>query len=243
MDLATTPALILAGGRGTRLRTVLADRPKVLAPVNGRPFVTYLLDRLDTAGVREVVLLTGYQAEQVREELGDTHGSLRLRYSAETTELGTGGAIRNALPMLDAPRFFVLNGDSCCDVVLQALVGRYLRRRAHASLALVHAEDTARFGRVRINGAGWVQGFEEKQAAAGSGWINAGVYLFDRAAGSEIPSGVNVSLERDVFPRLASEGRLLGHPTAGEFLDIGTPESYERAERFLCAEDPVAASC
>jgi D-glycero-alpha-D-manno-heptose 1-phosphate guanylyltransferase len=230
MDLAHTPAAILAGGRGTRLRSVVADRPKVLAPVGGRPFVAYLLDQLAAAGLRDVLLLTGYRAEQVRETLGDGYAGLRLRYSVETTPLGTGGAVRQALAMVDGPRLLVLNGDSCCDLDLADFAAEHERRRAETSLALVHTADTARFGRVRLDDSGHITQFEEKQTAGDPGWINAGAYFLERNVIADISAA---SLERDVFPRLAAQRRLWGHCTAGELLDIGTPESYARAEAFF----------
>ena len=118
-------AAILAGGLGTRLRPAVADRPKVLAPVGGRPYLTYLLDQLAGAGVREVVLLTGYAADEVRDALGDRYGRMRLRYSVEPAPLGTAGALRLALPLLAAPAVLLLNGDSYCDADLGAF------RRSH----------------------------------------------------------------------------------------------------------------
>src|SRR5437879_601155 len=108
-------AAILAGGLGTRLRSVIADRPKVLAPVGGRPYLTYLLDQLAKAAVREVVLLTGYGAEQVRDALGATYAGMRLVHAAEPAPLGTAGALRHALPHLRSPAVLLMNGDSYCD--------------------------------------------------------------------------------------------------------------------------------
>jgi NDP-sugar pyrophosphorylase family protein len=241
MDLATTPVAILAGGRGTRLRSVVADRPKVLAPVGGRPFVTYLLDQVAEAGLRDVLLLTGYRAEQVRATLGDSWAGLQLRYSVETTPLGTGGAVRQALALVEGPRLLVLNGDSCCDLDLAEFAAAHQRHRSDASLALVYVEDTARFGRVRLGESGRIERFEEKRTAAGPGWINAGAYFLERNVLEAIPT--TGSLEQDVFPRLAAQGRLIGHCTAGELLDIGTPESYARAEEFFAARERNAIGC
>src|SRR6266404_2738975 len=155
-------AAILAGGLGTRLRPVVADRPKVLAPVRGRPYLTFLLDQLAEAAVEEVVLLTGFQAEQVRRALGETYAGIRLVYSEEPSPLGTAGAVRWALRKLSAPTVLLLNGDSSCDVNLAALRYFHDERAADMSLVLVRAPGTSRFGRVWVDSHGQVKRFEEK---------------------------------------------------------------------------------
>jgi NDP-sugar pyrophosphorylase family protein len=225
-------AAILAGGRGTRLRPAVADRPKVLAPVGGRPYLTYLLNQLDSAGAREVVLLTGYAAEEVRDALGDRCGRMRLRYSAEPEPLGTAGALRLALPHLTAPAVLLLNGDSYCDVDLSAFLRSH---RGGASLVLAHAADVSRFGQVRVGPGGRVVHFGEKRMARGPGWINAGIYLFDRALVESIPPHRPASLERDLLPGWVADGHVRAFRCGGRFLDIGTPESYAQAESFFRA--------
>jgi NDP-sugar pyrophosphorylase family protein len=227
-------AAILAGGLGTRLRSVVADRPKVLAPVGGRPYLAYLLDQLAAAAVRAVVLLTGHGAGQVRETFGDAHSGLCLIYSAAPAPLGTGGALRHALPHLTAPAVLLLNGDSYCDVDLAAFARFHQTESAGVSLVLVRVPDASRFGRVRLGQSGCVLRFEEKAAAQRPGWINAGVYLIDRALIAEVPPGPR-SLERDLLPRWVAEGRVRGFRCGGRFLDIGTPRSYAEAEEFFHA--------
>jgi D-glycero-alpha-D-manno-heptose 1-phosphate guanylyltransferase len=233
-SLANVTGAILAGGLGTRLRACVADRPKVLAPVRGRPYLTYLLDQLAGAGLREVVLLTGYMAELVQGTLGDSYAGMRLHYSTEATPFGTGGALRLALPLLASPTVLLLNGDSYCDVALHEFWAFHGREQALVSLALSERADTARFGKVRVI-ENRIDRFEEKQASRGAGWINAGVYLIDRAAIEEMPRGRAVSLEREMFPVWAARGCLRGFRGTGKFLDIGTPESYAEAETFFRA--------
>jgi NDP-sugar pyrophosphorylase family protein len=229
-------AAILAGGLGTRLRPRVADRPKVLAPVHGRPFLTYLLDQLAAASLREVVLLTGHGAEQVRGALGDSYAGLRLVHSAEPSPLGTAGAVRWALPLFSAETVLLLNGDSYCDVALGAFHQFHRRRASSASLVLARVRDASRFGQVRLMGSERVRRFEEKGAAGGAGWINAGIYLLDRALLEAIPAGRPASLERDLLPAWVAGGGVHGFRSAGRFLDIGTPESYAEAEDFFTAE-------
>jgi NDP-sugar pyrophosphorylase family protein len=228
-------AAILAGGLGTRLRPVVADRPKVLAPVGGRPYLTYLLDQLAGAPVREVVLLTGHGADQVRRALGESYAGLRLVYSAEPAPLGTGGALRHALPHLSAPAVLLLNGDSYCDVDLEAFARFHRTGPGGASLVLVRVPDASRFGQVRLGHTGRVLRFEEKGATRGPGWVSAGVYLLDRALVAESPPGRPISLERDLLPQWVARRLVRGFRCGGRFLDIGTPQSYAEAEPFFQA--------
>jgi NDP-sugar pyrophosphorylase family protein len=236
-NLSDLSVAILAGGLGTRLRPVVADRPKVLAPVRGRPYLTYLLDALAAAGVREVVLLTGYQAERVRDAFGDQYDGVNLLYSVERTPLGTAGAIRHALPLLSSPTVLVLNGDSFCAVNLTAFCRSHCRRRADVSLVLVRAANAARFGRVRTKPDGRLQRFEEKQEVAGPGWINAGVYLMERPLIAAIPPRRPASLERELFPEWIARCHCFGFRSRGRFLDVGTPETYAEAERFFAVPE------
>lgn len=229
----TITAAILAGGLGSRLRPVLCNRPKVLAEVAGRPFVTYLLDRLVTAGVREAILLTGHLGEQVEAELGDRYRELRLRYSHEESPLGTGGAVRAALPLVTTPQLLLLNGDSYCDFDVDPFVKFHQARRTGVSLVLAPVADTGRYGRVRVGAFEQVVGFDEKQADGGPGWINAGVYLLDREVLDDIRADGPVSLEREVMPGWVARGLVHGYRQKGRFLDIGTPESYACAEALF----------
>jgi D-glycero-alpha-D-manno-heptose 1-phosphate guanylyltransferase len=248
-NLENSTAAILAGGLGTRLRSVVNDRPKVMAEVGGRPFLTYLLDQLVEAGVRRVVLCTGYRAEYVRDVFGDDYAGdkcanaqagLRLVYSEETAELGTGGALRLAHPLLQSNTVLVLNGDSCCRADLGAFALSHRARGAEASVLLSLVEDARRFGRTQSDGLGRVLSFSEKTAEPGPGWINAGIYLLDTRLLAAIPADRPVSLEREMFP-LWTRRRFFGYQTRAPFLDIGTPESYARAESFFRHLDEPAS--
>jgi NDP-sugar pyrophosphorylase family protein len=230
--LARIPVAILAGGLGTRLRPAVGDRPKVVAEVAGRPFLAWVLDPLARAGFRDVVLCTGHEADAVEAALGAAHGPLRLRYSREPAPLGTGGALRLALPLLEGDAVMAMNGDSFCDADLAAAWAWHDARASEATLVLARVDDASRYGRVDVDAAGAVRGFAEKQADATPGWINAGIYLLARGRVEGLPEGVPLSLERDVFPAWVGRG-LHGFRTEGRFLDIGTPRSYARASRFF----------
>ncbi|MEW6156924.1 MAG: nucleotidyltransferase family protein [Verrucomicrobiota bacterium] len=229
---------ILAGGLGTRLRPVLADRPKVMAEVAGRPFLSYWFDRLEQQGFRDVVLCTGFLAEQIHDFFGSNYGNLRLRYSREPAPLGTAGALRHALDQLDSECLLVLNGDSWCDAPLANFWQNHRARRCGASLVLTRVEDTSRFGWVKVNWHGRVQEFREKHPFAGTGWINAGIYLMDRKWIEALPAHQNLSLERDVLPQWIPQ-EIYSFPSTGRFIDIGTPASLAQAERFFAEIEPT----
>jgi len=225
-------AAILAGGLGTRLRPVVADRPKVLAEVRGRPFLAYLLDQVAAARVGSVVLCTGHLGEQVQGTFGDDYRGLPLLYSRESSPLGTGGALRKARHLLRSDPVLVLNGDSFCDLDFGEFWKFHHLVGATGSLALREVADTRRYGRVLVQPEGAITGFAEKADTVGAGWINAGIYLFSRALIDSIQEGRPVSLEREVLPSWAGRG-LHGYRSQGAFLDIGTPEAYASSSRVL----------
>jgi D-glycero-alpha-D-manno-heptose 1-phosphate guanylyltransferase len=164
-------AVLLVGGRGTRLRSVIADRPKVLAAASGKPFLSYLLDQLADAGVTRVILCVGYRGAEIQAAFGEGYAGMRLEYSQETTPLGTGGAIRLAWPLIASERFIAMNGDSFCEVSLGDLWVSHHARRAKATLVLTPKADTARYGRVSLCSDGLIRGFEEKGGTPGGGWV------------------------------------------------------------------------
>ena len=231
--LEDVTAAILAGGLGTRLRSRIADRPKVLAPVHGRPYLAYLLEQLAEAGIPHVVLLTGYLGEQIRSTFGETFAGLRLGYSFESSPLGTAGALRLALPQLLGSTILLLNGDSYCAAPLPEFVAMHRRQSADFSLILTPVEDCSRYGRVCLEPDGRILRFKEKSQAGSAGWVNAGIYLINRSLIEDISADESASLERDMFPKWTVRRRCFGFHCRGPFLDIGTPESYAQAEHFF----------
>jgi NDP-sugar pyrophosphorylase family protein len=226
------PAMILAGGLGTRLSRVLPDMPKVLAPIAGRPFLAYLLDALADAGIQEAILCTGYRADSVERAFGARYRGISLRYSRETQPLGTGGALRQAMGMTSADTLLALNGDSFVAYDFQAFLAWHQESNFAASLVLTQVPDCSRFGTVDVTPQGVIRSFAEKTGRAEAGWINGGVYLVSRPLLSSLPQERTLSIERDVFPSWLSVG-LGGYRSSGAFLDIGTPESLAQAETFL----------
>lgn len=235
--LDNVDVVILAGGQGTRLSAIPGDVPKPLRPVDGRPFLEHLLDQLRAAGARKVLLSVGYKSDHFETRFRRVPPQdLEVRFCMEKTPLGTGGGLRNALPLLSRPTALVLNGDSYADTDLRAFLDRHRALAAKATILVTRVPDAARFGRVQFDPSGAVTAFLEK-SEAGPGFINAGVYALERSVIEGIPSGRAVSLELQVFPGLLGGG-LFAHAAFFPFVDIGTPESYKEADTFFRKKRP-----
>jgi D-glycero-alpha-D-manno-heptose 1-phosphate guanylyltransferase len=233
-------AAILAGGLGTRLRSVVSAQPKVLAPVNGRPFLAYLLDQLAAIHIDTAILCTGYKAEQISATFGQEYRGIRLLYSKEDQPMGTAGALRLSLPQIDHTTALVLNGDSYCAVSIADFVVWHQSRQSTASMVVREVPDTERYGRVTLTGSKRIASFDEKCRGLGPGWINAGIYLLSRELLHSIPPGRSVSLERDMLPAWLGQG-IGGYPSRDQFLDIGLPETYAQASDFFARQHRNAA--
>jgi len=225
-------ALILAGGLGTRLRGVLVDKPKVMAPVLGRPFLTYLFDQLEVAGIKRIILCTGYKSDQIEQTFGNQYRSCELVYSPETEALGTAGALRNALSLVKSSNCLAMNGDSYVNADINAFMDWHFASGFAGSLLLARVPDAGRFGTVEIDANCKITTFKEKQGLAVPGWISAGIYLFSRQLLESIPTNRAVSIERETFPEWVKRG-LGGFCVETEFIDIGTPESLASTESFF----------
>lgn len=228
LPLQSVDVVILAGGRGTRLRAAVPGIPKVLAPVAGRPFLDHLLDHLRSNGARRMILALGHLHGLVERHL---QGVPDVSCSVEPRPLGTGGALRSVLRKLRSRDVLVLNGDSFVRTNLGRFVEFHRQRRARVTVLLAGADDASRFGRVTTDRWGRVTRFGEKDAH-GSGNVNAGIYLFQREAVRAITAGREVSLEKEVFPALRP-GTFFALRTRGSFIDIGTPRSWRAAAAFL----------
>jgi len=225
-------AFVLAGGLGTRLQPRFGALPKPLAPIGGRPFVTRQLEWLAGHGVRRAVILAGHGAESMRETLGTHAAGVELEWSVEPEPMGTGGALYWARAFVDGP-VLVVNGDTLPECDPWVLERARWEHGALGAVALFRVGDAQGRGRVEADDAGRVRAFVEKDPDfRGGAWVNGGLYAFGPALWRRLPDGAS-SLERDVLPALAAEGRLHGERCAGTFWDIGTPDDFERAEREL----------
>src|SRR3954465_1128811 len=220
-------AVILVGGEGTRLRPLTSTVPKPVVPLVDRPFLAYMLEWLKDHGVDDVVLAMGYLPTAVRNVLGDGSAyGIRLRYVEEPDPRGTAGALKFCESLLDE-RFLMLNGDVLTDIDLTAQIAQHERTGAVATLALVPVDDPSTYGLVRLEDDHAVREFVEKPSAdqIDTNLISAGAYVLERSLLEMVPEDVNVSVEREVWPRLVGAG-LYGFPSDAYWLDIGTPERY-----------------
>lgn len=224
--------VILAGGFGTRLKPALGALPKALAPINGKPFIHYLFEQILTAGFKKVLICVGYQAEHLKDELKNKYKNLSIQYSHETSPLGTGGALRNAIPNINKDFFLVMNGDSYALINLSSLCRWFIEKELRAAIILGKINDPARFGSVQLAPNYLVESFQEKYSGVNSGFVNAGIYLFAKRLIEKIPVNCNFSLEKQFFPELANKD-LYAYPHLVDFYDIGTPESYNKAGLFF----------
>lgn len=224
-------AIILAGGLGTRLRERVADLPKPMAPIAGKPFLSYLLSRISRAGFEEAILSVGYRWQAIHDYFGDTfcedEKELPLRYVVEHEPLGTGGAIRLASQNLTSP-FAVFNGDTLLDFDLVDLQRRHGLNKAPLTMVLRKVEDTSRYGAVQVQDD-IVVGFNEK-GLSGPGHINAGIYVLPPNIFSRYNLTGKFSFENDLLEAHCSELRPHAHLVDGYFIDIGIPADYDRAQ-------------
>lgn len=222
-------ALILAGGLGTRLRTVVNDRPKPMADVLGKPFLWYQLEYLRRFGMTDIVLSVGYLAEQVISYFGSGERfGLRIEYVVETAPLGTGGAIRNAGSLL-SPSFVVLNGDTYYTFDLAECARAHRRSSAAISLLAFARQDGSDVGCLAVDDEGRVRGFEEKPESTGPCLASCGVYFMEAAVLNQFPLKTPLSLEKEVLPALIRSGvDIRAIQVNDDFFDIGTPERYQR---------------
>jgi len=226
-------AVILAGGLGTRIRSVSGDLPKVMLPVAGRPFLEHVLTALSARGFGRVILAVGYRRDRIRAHFGTVFAGIDLIYSEEFEPRGTGGATRQALQMAETGDVFVLNGDTFAELDYGAMMDRHKSLSAQVPMAVAAVADLARFGAVEIEDDR-VIAFREK-GLTGPGLINAGVYVLRRDLLDGFAADRHFSLENDVL--VPDVARL--HPVAwrmsGRFIDIGVPADFEAASALLAA--------
>jgi D-glycero-alpha-D-manno-heptose 1-phosphate guanylyltransferase len=235
LDIAeeNIPAILLVGGKGTRLQAVLSSKPKPLALVGNIPFLQLLVMQLSSQGVRRMIMSTGHLADQIEETFGDgDRWNAHIQYSKESQPLGTAGAVKFAERYLqESSDFLVVNGDSFTEIDIHEFIRFHRQHAGVVSMAVRRVPNAARYGTVEVDGFNRITGFSEKTGSASSGLINAGVYMFKREVLERIPQGPS-SLENELFPKFLTLG-MYASERDGVFIDIGTPEDYARAQE-LC---------
>jgi mannose-1-phosphate guanylyltransferase len=227
-------AVILVGGKATRLQPITYNLPKALVPVLNTPFLERVIRHLRRHEITEIILSLGNLAETIEGYFGNgSRFGVRMDYVVETSPLGTAGGIKNAERFLDGP-FVALNGDVFTDLDITALVDFHHRKKAVATIALTEVEDNSHYGVIEADVEGRVSMFREKpkKGECDSHFINAGTYVLEPEILAEISPGVPVSIERDIFPRLLPRG-IYALPSSAYWLDIGTPEKYLQINRDL----------
>ena len=223
-------AIVLAGGFGTRLRAVVPDVSKPMAPIAGKPFLEILLGALSRKGFTRAILSLGFMSETITGHFGNRFADMDLDYMVEEVPLGTGGAVRLALTKCVADHVYVFNGDTYLDLEVAAVEAHW---QAHRLPIIVGREvpDTSRFGRL-LTEAGMVTGFAEK-GLNGFGLINAGCYVMNRGQLDAFAINSPFSLESDYFVQVVASAAIEVFVTRGHFIDIGIPEDYARAQSEL----------
>jgi NDP-sugar pyrophosphorylase family protein len=236
-------AILLCGGAGLRLRQITGTAPKAMASVAGRPFLELLFRQLRRHGFGRVILAVGYQQDVIRSQFGTCVFGLRLVYSPELSPLGTGGALRQAADLMESDTSLIMNGDSYTDTDLRDFVLDYVRSMADASVVVVPADGRSDCGSVLVDPSGKLARFEERQGPVPTRYLNAGIYLMSQRMLYDIPLGLPVSLEQEVFPRWLEEGKhVRAFVCSSRCVDIGTPDRYRSAQDSLANAEPEAGA-
>jgi mannose-1-phosphate guanylyltransferase len=235
IDPSKVDAVVLVGGKGTRLRPLTVSAAKPMLPTAGLPFLTHLLSRIAEAGIEHVILGTSFKAATFESEFGDgSKLGLQIEYVVEEHPLGTGGGIANVVPRLRNDTVMVFNGDVLSGMDLRSMLASHHESQADLTLHLVRVSDPRAFGCVPTDADGRVQAFLEKTEDPPSDQINAGTYIFKREIVEQIPRGREVSVEREVFPALLADGvKVCGYVDSSYWRDMGTPEDFVRGSADL----------
>jgi D-glycero-alpha-D-manno-heptose 1-phosphate guanylyltransferase len=235
--MKTREAIILAGGFGTRLKTVVPDRPKPMAEINGRPFLEYLLDYIISQNVNRCILSVGFRHEMIMQYFGNSYKDAELVYAVEDKPLGTGGGILNALRLVTAETVFIINGDTFFRISLPEMEKEINNKQADMVLALYKVRDEHRYGTVVTNRDGRILKFREKTDEAGASLINGGIYLMKSNIFCGIDFPETFSMEKDFLEKNTDTMKIYGKPFDSDFIDIGIPETYQQAHFFFGHEE------
>jgi D-glycero-alpha-D-manno-heptose 1-phosphate guanylyltransferase len=226
-------AILLAGGLGTRLKKTVPDLPKPMAPVNGRPFIEYVLDYLIKNDVRKFILSVGYKHEAFASHFANDYKGCQVLFSVENEPLGTGGGIKKALEYVESPEVLILNADTFFKFDIYGFYQSHKKTNADLTIALRQMKDIGRYGSVDVDEEMRVTGFSEKSNTSKSGYINGGVYLIKKDIFSVLGLPEKFSMEKDFLEVYYNTLKICGFPSRGYFLDIGIPEDYEKAQHDL----------
>lgn len=224
-------AIILAGGMGTRLKSIISDLPKPMAPIMNIPFLTYQLNYLKHFGIKKVIFSVGYLSDKIISHYNQTYENISIEYSLEENPLGTGGGIRKAMSHLNDDLVLILNGDSFFDLNLEQFFNLHLEQKAEFSLALRYLNNSERYGNIKFNTSNQITSFIEKNNLKQSGFINAGVYILSKKLYLQnTKPNISFSIEKDFFEKNLNQLIIKGFEFKNYFIDIGLPEDYLKAQ-------------
>ena len=222
--------IILAGGLGTRLKKVISDIPKVMALINGKPFLEYQLNYLEKSGINRVVLSVGYRNEIISKHFKNKYRTIKIDYVIEDEPLGTGGGIKKAFTKIIGNSSFVLNGDTLFEVDMQKMYEFQQIKKTDLCIALRKTDDVSRYGEVDFDNNFKITGFTEKNKKSGKGYINGGFYLINKDYFLNFNLPEKFSIEKDFFERYYKTEDFYGFCCSSYFLDIGIPEDFQKAQ-------------
>ena len=224
-------AIILAGGMGTRLKTIISDLPKPMAPIMNVNFLTYQLNYLKHFGIKKVIFSVGYLSEKIIAHYNQSFENISIEYSIEKNPLGTGGGIRMAMSNLKEDLVLILNGDSFFDLDLEQFYNLHLEQKSDFSLALRYVNNSERYGNIEFNSSNQITSFIEKNQLNQSGYINAGVYILSKKLYLQnTKPDINFSIEKEFFEKQLNQLIIKGFEFKDYFIDIGIPEDYLKAQ-------------
>lgn len=230
-DLANIDVVILCGGKGERLKSVLADKPKVMADINGRAFLDVLIDNLKRFGFKRFILSVGYKREMIVDYFKDRAD---IVFSSEETALGTGGGLKKAQALVKSNIFMAMNGDCFSDVDFNQLFSFHMQKKAFLTLALTKAPEAKDYGTVIVETSGRIKNFQEKIEGSDVRLVSSGIYLMNKEIFNQMPANKAFSLEYDLFPKAKDS---FGYITETKLYDIGTPQRYNQAKQFFKDRD------
>jgi len=226
-------AIILAGGFGTRLQHIIKEVPKPMAPIKGTPFLWFLLKKLAIAKFQHIILSTGYLHEKIEKYFKHSFENMRISYAQETEPLGTGGAIRFAMNKAETDSILVLNGDTFFDIDFQRFENFYQNKKTLLAVALRKVEEVSRYGSVQINEKEKIIGFVEKNVIQGTGLINGGIYFLNKKLFENKNIPQKNSFEKEILEKQYRQENFFGMPFDDDFIDIGIPEDYKKAQNDI----------
>ena len=230
--LSNTDIVILAGGLGKRLASVTGGKQKILAEIDGKPFIALLIDFIASQGAKRFILCVAHGSDKVEAHFKNKYQDRDIVFSREDSPLGTGGAIKQGARHVKTVQFLAMNGDCFCVIDYQKLLDHHVSKKAVATIAVTQVPDARDYGTIELDAQGRIEAFKEKLPIERSALINTGTYCLNKDVFSMVQTPAKFSIENDFFPHLVGHG-FASFEVPNKFIDIGTPERYQWAQEHL----------